>query len=89
MLQWLYTYVASVCSKCFICFSDICCKYVYLDVAYVSHICCKVFYLDIAHAFAMTFKCFQVFLQAFQTYVSSISSAFRHMLQIFHLLFQK
>jgi hypothetical protein len=27
--------VARVCSKCFICFSDVCCKYFYLDVAYV------------------------------------------------------
>jgi hypothetical protein len=26
---WLYTYVASVCSKCFICFSNVCCKCVY------------------------------------------------------------
>jgi hypothetical protein len=26
MLQWLYTHVARVCSKCFICFSDVCCK---------------------------------------------------------------
>jgi hypothetical protein len=29
MLQWLYMYVASVCSKCFICFSNVCCKCVY------------------------------------------------------------
>jgi hypothetical protein len=35
MLQWLYTYVANSCSECFIVFSDICCKCVYLDVAYV------------------------------------------------------
>jgi hypothetical protein len=24
-------------------FQDICCKCVYLDIAYVSHICCKCF----------------------------------------------
>jgi hypothetical protein len=24
-------------------FSDVCCKFVYLDVAYVSHVCCKCF----------------------------------------------
>jgi hypothetical protein len=26
ILQWLYMHVASVCSKCFIYFSDVCCK---------------------------------------------------------------
>jgi hypothetical protein len=35
MLQWLYTYVASSYSQCFIYFFDVRCKYVYLDVAYV------------------------------------------------------
>ena len=43
MIQWLYMYVASVCSKCLVCFSDVYCKCVYLDVVYVSHMCCKGF----------------------------------------------
>ena len=30
-------------------FSNVCCKCVYLDVAYVSHMCCKCFYLDVAY----------------------------------------
>jgi hypothetical protein len=71
MLQWLYMYVTSICSKCFICFfrrmlqasvsnvssafSDVCCKCTYLDVAYVSHICCK--------------SIFEMF-QLFQSYVA-------------------
>jgi hypothetical protein len=47
MLQWLHTYVASVYSQCFICFfSDVCCKRVYLDVAYVSSYV-VIFYLDV------------------------------------------
>ena len=44
MLQWLYTYVASVCSKCFSYFSEACCKCVFqifhLFQIY-THICCK------------------------------------------------
>jgi hypothetical protein len=50
----------------FIYFSDICCKCVYLDVAYVLHIYCKcgVFYND--------FKCFSVVF-------ASISSVFRRL----------
>jgi hypothetical protein len=36
MLQRSVTNVSSV-------FSDVCCKCVYLDVAYVSHICCMYF----------------------------------------------
>jgi hypothetical protein len=74
MLQWLYTYVASVYSKCFICFSNVCYKCVYLYVAYVSLITLQVFYLGIAYVFQWSFKCFQVFWQVFQTYVSSVSN---------------
>jgi hypothetical protein len=43
MLHWLYTYVVSVCFKCFICFKRIL-QVFYLDVAYVAmliHIYCK------------------------------------------------
>jgi hypothetical protein len=45
----------------FICFLDVRCKCVHLDVAYVLHICCKVFYLHIM------FVCnvFQVFSGVF------------------------
>jgi hypothetical protein len=35
MLQWLYTYVASVCFKCFSCFRRML-QVFYLDVAYVA-----------------------------------------------------
>jgi hypothetical protein len=53
--------VASFCSQCFICFPDVCCKCVYLDVAYVSHML-QVFYLDIVYVSAMVSSVFQVFL---------------------------
>ena len=33
---------------------------------------------------AMVFKCFHVFFQVFQKHVSSLSSAFRHMLQLLY-----
>jgi hypothetical protein len=35
------------------------------------------------------FKCFKVFLQVFQTHVSSVSSGFKYMLQMFHLIVSK
>jgi hypothetical protein len=74
MLQWLYTYVSSVCFKCFICFKRML-QVFYLDVAYVAvaiHVCCKCM--------------FQMF-HLFQTYVASVSSryciCFRQMLRAF------
>ena len=93
MLQWLYTYVASVCFKCFVYFSDICCKCFYQDVDYVSHICLQVFlsrcYIYFAIAFQVflgifasvldaCFKCF-IFLQ---TYVAKISSGILDVLKV-------
>jgi hypothetical protein len=73
MLQWLYTYVASVCSKCFLLF-----KYMLQVCLSVCCICfthtLQVFYLDVAYVFQWSFKCFQVFWQVFQTYVSSVSN---------------
>jgi hypothetical protein len=37
------------------------------------------------HMFAMTFKCFSVILQVFQTYVAGVLAIFGRMLQLFHL----
>jgi hypothetical protein len=81
MLQWLYTYVANFCFQCFICFSDVYCKCVYLDVAYISHICCKCFYLDVAYVlqwfggvFASVLDaCFKCFI-CLEIYVVSVAS---------------
>jgi hypothetical protein len=69
MLQIFVPNVSSV-------FSDVCCKCVYLDVAYVSHIYFRCFIW-------MLRTCCNGF-QVFQTYVSNVSSFFRHMLQMFH-----
>jgi len=85
MLQWLYTYVANFCSQCFIYFLDVCCKCVYLDVAYVFTHMLQVFYLDVAYVLQWFSSVFQVFLRVLQTYVSSVSSAFRRMFQLLHL----
>jgi hypothetical protein len=81
MLQWLYTYVASVCSKCFICFQTY--------AANVLSGCCicftqmlQVFYLDVA-CLTMTFKCFQVFCKCYVC--CKCFSCFERMLQVFHL----
>jgi hypothetical protein len=40
MLQWLYIYIASVCSKCFSCFIRML-NVFYGSVAYVLHLYCK------------------------------------------------
>jgi hypothetical protein len=55
-----------------------CCKYVYLDVACVSHIYCKCFILML-HMLYNGFKCF------FSGVFASVSSAFRRILQVLHL----
>ena len=74
MLQWLYTYVASVCSKCCGCFqthvASVCfscfrriLQIIYLDVAFVAvtiHICCK-------YMFRM-FHLFQMYVPASASY---------------------
>jgi hypothetical protein len=44
---------------------------VYLNIANLSHICCKRF-IWILCIFSMGFKCFHVFLQMFQKYVSFV-----------------
>jgi hypothetical protein len=74
MLQWLYTYVTSFCS-CFICFLDVCCRCVYLNVAYVSHICCKCFiWMLYSGVFvSVSDACFKCFI-CLQTYVASVAS---------------
>jgi hypothetical protein len=61
MLQWIYTYVSSVCFNCFCCFKHML-QVFYLDIAYVAvaiHVCCKCI--------------FQMFY-LFQIYVASTSS---------------
>jgi hypothetical protein len=67
-------YIAMVVHVCYkgllpmfhFCFPDVCCKCVYLDVAYVSHIRCICFYLDVAYGYngfqnflGVFFKCFR------------------------------
>jgi hypothetical protein len=89
MLQWLYTYVASICSKCFICFQTYVGN-VFIWMLYMFTHMLQVFYLDVAHAFAMTFQVFfHVFLHVFHMHVSSVSSTFRRMLKMFHLIVSK
>jgi hypothetical protein len=53
-------------------FPDVCCKCVYLDVAYFSHICCKCF-MWMLRMFYMVFKCFTCFIYL-QTHVASVAS---------------
>ena len=81
MLQRSVTSVSSV-------FWDVCCKCVYLDVAFVSHVSCMCF-IWMLRMFAKVFKYFQVFFKCFrsmlQVCILNISVVFRHMLQVFYL----
>jgi hypothetical protein len=81
MLQWLYIYVASFCSQCFICFFfDVCCKCVSRDVVNVFTHMMQVSYLNVAYVhngFKCFFKCFRRMFQIFiyfQTYVATVAS---------------
>ena len=74
MLQWLYTYVARVCLQCFICFPDVCCKRVYLDVVYIFIHMLQVFYLYVVYV-----------LQWFSSVFASVLSVFFCILQVLHL----
>jgi hypothetical protein len=75
--------IASVCSKCFMCFRRLMQAFFYLDVAHVSHICCK-----------STFEVFKLFqsyvaISVFMLQVASVLSGcciyFTHMLQVYIL----
>jgi hypothetical protein len=72
--------VLNVSSVFFICMLQVCLFGCCTCFAYIL----QVFYLDVAfaRAFSSGFVCF---LQVFLTHVSSVSSVFRRMLQMFHL----
>jgi hypothetical protein len=82
-VDWDVLYVAMVVHVCckllfpmfYQFFLDICCKRVYLDVAYVSQIYCKCF----IWIFCMFYNGFQVFLMCF-------CKCFRCMFQVFYLV---
>jgi hypothetical protein len=61
----VYTYVASFCSQCFICFSrrmlQVCLFGCCICFKYMLH----VFYLDVAYVFTMVSCVFEVFLQVY------------------------
>jgi hypothetical protein len=74
-------------------FSDVCCKCVYLDVAYVSHICCKCF-IWILHMFCNGFsnifrcfcKCFRcVFYLSLDVFANVSSGCFKSRIGIAHV----
>jgi hypothetical protein len=57
-LRMLQDFVPNILSI----FSEVCSKFVYLDVTYVSYICLQVFYLEVAYFFSMVSSVFLVFL---------------------------
>ena len=56
----VYVYCKCLLPMFYLCFSDACCKCVYLNVAYVSRIRCMCF-ICLLHMVAVVFKCFQLF----------------------------
>jgi hypothetical protein len=77
MLQWLYMYVVNFCSQCFICFSGVRYKCIWmLQNTYVTSVlsgCCVYFTM----AFKCFCKCFICMFKCFiclQTYVASVAS---------------
>jgi hypothetical protein len=89
MLQWLYTYVSSICSKCFIIrrmlqvFLSRCCKSrsgccIYKHVASVFFKWFEVFHTFVA---SVSSGCLQWFLSVFRCFCK----CFRCMFQMFHL----
>jgi hypothetical protein len=56
-----------------------------LDVQYASHKYVASVLSGCCICFAIAFQCFQVFLQVFHTHVSSVSSIYIRMLQMFYL----
>ena len=78
MLQWLYTYVASFYSQCFIC---VFWTHVAIMFTWMLH----VFYSDVAYRCNGFQVCFRFVFQVFYKHVSSVSTAFRRMLQPLYL----
>jgi hypothetical protein len=78
MLQVMHICYKVLFSMFYLFFRDVRYKCVYLDVTYIPHICYKCFIWILR----MFYNVFHVFLQVFQMHVSSVSSAFRHMLHL-------
>ena len=75
MLQWAHTFVASLCSQCFICFLQTYVASVFVWTLHMFlHICCKCFYLNVAYV-----------LQWVSTVFMCFCKCFRCMFQVFHL----
>jgi hypothetical protein len=73
MLQWLYTYVSSVCSKCFICFLDVRGK----CFIWMLHM----FHTYVASVLSGCYICLQWFFKSFRVFCK----CFRRILQVFQL----
>jgi hypothetical protein len=101
MLKWLYTYVLSVCHKCFI-YSRGLLQVFYLDVtkvdldvaytcmlqAYVSNVfrCFVCMFASVSSECCIC-NVFQVFSQVFQTLASSVSSVLLYVATVAFLMF--
>jgi hypothetical protein len=92
MLKWLYMYVSSVCSKCFICFRCML-QVFHLEVAKVDlDVAC--IYMQMFHVFSyLCCKCFiwmfayirNDYTHVFKYFFGVFCKCFKRMLQVFEL----
>jgi hypothetical protein len=80
VFSYVFTSVSYACFKCFICLYV---ASVFIWMLYLTYML-QVFYLDVVYD-CNGFKFFHMFLQVFHTHVSSVSSVFKHILQVLHL----
>ena len=69
-------------------FPDVCCKHVYLDVAYISHICYKCF-IWMLRMFTMVFKCFSCVFASVSYVCFKCFIRLTRMSQVLHLNISK
>ena len=77
MLQWLYTYVVSFCSQCFICFYRRMLQVCLFECCICFTHMLQVFYLDVTYIIqwfqVFFFRCFCKYFICLQTYIASVA----------------
>jgi hypothetical protein len=69
MLHWLYTYVASICFKCFSCFKRM--LQVFMWMLYMLHWLCT-------YVVSVCFKCFSCFKRMLQVFYLNVAHVTVH-----------
>jgi hypothetical protein len=86
MLQWLYTYIAKVCFQCFICVFASMLQVCFMWMLHTFHTYVTSVFIWILCMLCNGFQVFSIcFLSVSEACFSSVSSAFKRMLQVLHL----